>query len=191
MRLFAALDLNDDARRAIAVEQQRLLEELRGAGHAPRLVSPERMHVTLVFLGEVSDAPGAAVVDAMSEDVGVAPFTMAFAGLGVFPPRGAPSVLWLGVAAGRRDVLTVQELVAARLARVGAVDRDSGTRAYHPHLTLGRWRGAKAAAGRRAVAADRGAEIAGVEVTAVTLYQSRLSSSGPHYTALASARLHS
>ena len=186
MRLFAAIDLDDDARGAIAAEQKRLTQELAGGESSLRMVRPEQMHLTLAFLGEVENGRGASVVEAMRADLDAPAFAIVFAGLGVFPPHGAPRVLWLGVRAGHDAAIVVQRQVADRLAQAGiAFER----RAYHPHLTLARWRTAAPADRRRALAADRGADIARVTVTAVTLYQSRLSSSGPSYTALAQAAL--
>jgi len=185
MRLFVAIDLDDDARRAIAAEQKRLARQLAGASSL-RMVRPEQMHLTLAFLGEVDDVRSAAIVDAMRADLQAAPFSIVYAGLGVFPPHGAPRVLWLGVTTGRDDAIAVQRQIAERLARVG---NEPEQRAYHPHLTLARWRRSTPADRRRLLAADRGAPIAQVDAAAVTLYQSRLSPSGPSYTVLAEAAL--
>ncbi len=139
------------------------------------------MHLTLVFIGDIDESSAAAVVDVMRPVINAAPFTTTFAGLGVFPPHGSPSVLWLGVGAGSQDVVAVQRLVVSRLAPIGiAPDR----RPYHPHVTLARWRKAKSADRRIVVAADREADVARVPVTLLTVYQSRLSSGGPAHTPL-------
>ena len=55
MRLFIAVDLDDTARAAIAAEQKRVAAALGDARSAMKWVKPEHMHLTLVFLGEVSD----------------------------------------------------------------------------------------------------------------------------------------
>ena len=187
MRLFVAIDLDDDARAAIAAEQHRLKRALSASERSSvRWVEPERMHLTLAFLGEMTEARAAAIVEAMQADVDAAPFRMVFAGLGVFPPRGAPSVLWIGVTTGQREVTSVQRQIVERLARIGVAPE---TRPYHPHLTLARWRSAHHDDAKRVIAADRGTAVAQVDVAAVTLHQSRLSSAGPRYTTLASAEL--
>ena len=183
MRLFVAIDLDDDVRRAIAAEQKRLMRELPGESSL-RMVRPEQMHLTLAFLGEVDEVRGAAIVGAMRGDVKAPPFPIVYAGLGVFPPHGAPRVLWLGVTTGRDAAIAVQRQIADRLTRVGI---EPEQRVYHPHLTLARWRTSTPADRRRLLAADHGAQIARVDAAAVTLYQSRLSPSGPSYTALAEA----
>ena len=63
------------------------------------------------------------------------------------------------------------------------------SRPFSPHLTLGRWRESRSADRRRALASTTPEAIARVDVTGATLYQSRLSSTGPTYTALAHATL--
>jgi 2'-5' RNA ligase len=186
MRLFAAIELDDPARAAIAEEQQRLAALLRGHGASvPRLVSAERMHLTLVFIGEVPDDRAQTIVGAAAAPIELPPFAVGFGGIGAFPPRGAPRVLWLGVADGAPAVVELQEVVAARLEQAG-VPRER--RPYHPHLTLGRWKGSRAS-DRPRPDERTPAMVARVEVDSVALIQSRLSSKGPTYTVLARAPL--
>ena len=45
------------------------------------------MHLTLVFIGEVSEARAAAIADLMTGDIPVQPFRIGFGGLGAFPAR--------------------------------------------------------------------------------------------------------
>src|SRR3954447_27027001 len=118
-RLFAAIELDAAARAAVAEEQERLAAMFRAAGAPPRFVPPEHMHLTLVFIGEVSEAHAQSIVAACSAPIGMAPFAVAFGGLGTFPSRGAPRVLWLGMADGAPEVMHLQNLVAARLEAVG------------------------------------------------------------------------
>lgn len=186
MRLFAAIELDEAARAAIAEEQLRLAELLRGhRASVPRLVSAEHMHLTLVFIGEVPDERAQTIVSAAAAPIGLPRFGVGFGGIGAFPPRGAPRVLWLGVADGAPAVLELQEVVAARLEKVG-VPRDR--RPYHPHLTLGRWK-ESGPSDRPRPDEKTPAMVARVEVGSVALIQSRSSSKGPTYSVLARAPL--
>ena len=74
------------------------------AKHATRVgwVSPERMHLTLAFLGEVSEA-GAARWSRPARDAARRLRRSSFvsAGLGMFPPPADRTSIWLGVNEGR------------------------------------------------------------------------------------------
>lgn len=182
MRLFIAIELDDDARHAIAAEQTRLQAVLGDERSALEWIRPEHIHLTLAFLGEVEDGPAQAAGEAIGQPVQADRFAIVFGGLGVFPPGGAPRVLWLGLAAGAREVITLQGEIAARVARLGiALER----RPFHPHLTLARWRTSRPSDRRRVAAADCPHDIARMEIGAVSLIHSRLSPAGPTYVTLA------
>ena len=185
VRLFVAIDLDERARLAIARLQQRVVKVL-GAERSVRMVDSGHMHSTLAFLGEIAEPAVPPIVDALSTNIDARPFALEFQGLGVFPPRGAPRVLWLGVEEGAKEIAEVQREVDHRVARLGvALER----RAFHPHLTLARWRAAHPADRQRALSADPQTAVARVNIDHVTLYQSRLSAAGPTYSALARVNL--
>jgi len=186
MRLFIAADLPDAVRAALAAEHRRIGAALGGSGSALRWVKPEHAHLTLVFIGNVDDARVPAVSDAIAADVDAPSFDAAFEGIGVFPPRGAPRVLWIGVGAGARELGDLQRAMASRIAALGLPLED---RAFHPHLTLARWRESRTSDRDRALAAAPHGVIARARIDGATLYQSRLSPAGPAYTALARANL--
>ena len=198
MRLFVAVDLSDEAREAIAVLQKLLAGPLSKSKEGLKLVEPSRMHLTLLFIGEARDERVPAIVESMNAPAGLPPFDVTFGGVGVFPPRGAPRVLWVGIAEGAASLERLQHDIVERVRAVGIAFDD---RPFHPHLTLGRWRGddrKRSSAERRSTperlrrevaTLDRSDRIASVRVTRATLYQSRLSSSGAAYTALAHATL--
>ena len=186
MRLFIAIDLDAAARAAIAEEQKRLKAILRDSSRSSiKWVSPDHMHITLVFLGEVEETRAAALIGDVGRDVAQLPFDLVFGEIGVFPPRGAPNVLWIGVASGGEPAIALQHELAARAA---THDVRLESRPFRPHLTLARWRASRAADRERALAAVRQG-IATLHVDHATLYQSRLTSAGPTYTALARANL--
>jgi 2'-5' RNA ligase len=182
VRLFTAIELTDSARSAIAAEQKRVVQTLGRDGGRLRLVKPEQMHLTLVFIGEVDETRGAAIATLMAGDIPIAPFRIAFGGVGAFPARGAPRVLYLDVLEGMQAAIDLHARVALRLAQ-------KDVRPYHPHLTLGRWRESRPSDRPRASRSPGRAEVAAVDVSGVVLFQSRISSSGPAYTRLAEARL--
>ena len=187
MRLFLAIELDEAARRAIATEQQRLNNAIEHDGRSlPKWVRPEHMHLTLAFLGDVDAQRTDTLVNTMREAMPYQRFAIELGGLGVFPARGAPRVLWLGLRHGGTDVVEVQRLVVERLARLGI---ELERRPFHPHLTLARWRVSETTDRDGAAKVDRHAVVARIHVQAVTLVHSRLSPEGPRYSTLCEARL--
>lgn len=181
MRLFTAIELTEEAREAIATEQQRITAALKRSSFRP--VRSEHLHLTLTFIGEVSEERASGIVKAMAGDIPLKPFRIVFAGIGAFPPRGAPRALYVGVVDGADETVELQRHLAGRLEAVGV---ELERRPFHPHVTLGRWRESRPSDRPNARSS---APVVAIEVSAVTLFQSRISSSGPTYTRLATARL--
>jgi len=184
MRLFVAIDVDAAARQALVDVQKKIVRRVSKKSDL-RLVQPDQIHLTLAFIGEVDDVKAAAIVEAMGSPIGVERYTLIVGGLGIFPSRGAPRVLWVGSTAGARETIAVRQVIADRLAAVGVTLEE---RAFHAHFTLARWRMAGGADRRVVAAADTG-ELARVPVDAVTLYRSRLAPTGSQYTILAKAPL--
>lgn len=105
-----------------------------------RWESAERWHITLKFFGAVENGRATALREEIAAAVdGVAAFRLGLAGGGVFPPRGAPRVLWLGVRTGAAELQELQERLEKRCAPLG-FGRE--TRRFHPHLTIARLKNA-------------------------------------------------
>ena len=183
MRLFVAVEIDPSVTQALADFSAALRRKAHDLAPAARIgwVSPEQLHVTSRFIGEVNDTKAAAIAGALLQELAVPPFDLLVQGAGAFPERGAPRVLWAGIAAGGDALSAVETEVSTRLAACG-VDREA--RPYRPHVTLARVR---EPAGLRATAlferlADRRFGTSRVE--AITLFQSRTSPKGAVYTPL-------
>lgn len=194
MRLFVAVDLDRERHEAMARAIDGLRRALAPAGwdRAVRWVSPHNLHLTIRFIGELDEAAGARVRTALSAPLDVPPFDVVLEGAGVFPPRGAPRVLWIGVAGGGEGLARVFDAVESRLRPAGVAPE---TRPFSPHLTIGRFRdrGDRSAPRGRTRLEDAIAEVrvgAGpLAVRSITLYQSRLTPAGPEYSPLVSTPL--
>jgi 2'-5' RNA ligase len=149
-------------------------------------VRAEQLHLTLVFLGELPEEQASRVADAIARDVDAPPFDVTWQGLGVFPPRGSPRALWIGITDGAPEIVELQRVLAQRVADANVALE---SRPFSPHLTLGRWRQSRPSDRTRALAAARSGIVARSRVSGATLYHSRISSAGPTYTALARANL--
>lgn len=175
MRMFVAIDLDERIKQSIRRQQR------RDVFPHVKFVDPRQAHLTLAFMG---DAAPDRVVPALEAAIDLRPFDLAFGRLGIFPPRGAPRVLWLGLTHGERDVIALQKVVAGRLQSAGVALEDRG---FHPHLTLGRWKQSRPS--DRPPLSAEAATLGRMTVDHVTLYESRLSSEGPTHIALARAVL--
>jgi 2'-5' RNA ligase len=181
-RLFAAIELEEPARHEVASLQKRLAAQVSGPDAMLRWSRLDQMHLTLVFIGPVDPQRAATIVAAGEPPIAVAPFGLSLAGIGVFPPRGAPRVLWLGVEEGAESVIRLQHIVAGRLAAAGV---ELEARPFHPHVTLARWQESRGAEGRRVRGADAGRSAIRTMVDAVTLFESRPGPGGSIYTPIA------
>ena len=184
-RLFVALDLDASARERVAAISAGLQSQLEATrANRPRVtwVAPDRMHLTLHFIGAVDDARAECLAAAMSRPFAHARVRVELDALGVFPAHGRPRVIWIGVGRGAGALQWLSTESAGRLAACGCAVESRG---LTPHLTLGRVREGTL----------RGLELPRVDppvqttVTDVILYDSQLSSRGPQYTALARAAL--
>jgi 2'-5' RNA ligase len=170
----------------MAAEQKRIKTALGQAVATLKWIRPDMAHLTLVFLGNVQADVVPPLATALSQDIDEPPFELVFSGRGVFPARGAPRVLWIGIGAGLDQLRSLQRKVATRVATHGVALE---ARDFHPHLTLGRWTSSRPSDVARALGNGRAETIACENVARVTLFESRLSSSGASYTALAHANL--
>jgi RNA 2',3'-cyclic 3'-phosphodiesterase len=97
-------------------------------------------HLTLLFLGEVPKERVGAIVEALTPlGVAVAPFQLTLEGVGAFPSRERPRVVWVGATEGAAELSRLAGRVREALAGHGGPTRDE---AFVPHLTLFRVRSA-------------------------------------------------
>jgi 2'-5' RNA ligase len=126
-RLFVALDLPDSVKRS--------LEPMaRGLGDV-RWATPDQQHLTLRFIGEVGDGAVHDVVEALAT-VPAVPFELTLEGLGHFPPRGEPRVLWVGIERSA-ELARLKRRIDRALEQAG-IPPDG--RKFAPHVTLARVR---------------------------------------------------
>jgi 2'-5' RNA ligase len=177
MRAFVAVVPPAEALAPLATA----VEALRGPGAS--WVPPERLHLTLAFLGEVAEPVAARVADRLAEAVrGVAPFRLRIAGGGAFPRPARPRVLWAGVDGDVAALASLARLVR-RAARSAGADVERAP--YVPHVTVARIR-ARDYDGTAAVAALAGVSGDPWTVTEAVLLHSTLGPK-PSYDRLAVA----
>ena len=188
MRAFVAIELSDDAKRALTA----IIQSLRGRRiDGLRLVRPEGMHLTLKFMGNIDASRVPRIANALAAvSARHAPFRLTLAAPGFFPNADRARVLWIGVGGDMRPLRQLQRDVDETLATLGFA---AEKRPFNPHLTIARMRDSTARADRRR-AADALAAYplpGGIAISAnsVSLMQSELRPGGAVYTRIAHAPL--
>ncbi|HEY4707008.1 MAG TPA: RNA 2',3'-cyclic phosphodiesterase [Thermodesulfobacteriota bacterium] len=143
---------------------------------------PESIHLTLKFLGEVDDNRIDEIGSALEKAAaGVAPLSLVVEGVGGFPTRKYPRVIWAGIRENA-ELKKLQLQVEEAISSLGFEPED---RAFSPHLTLCRIK--STADGRKmgGLLAEVQPELkAGFDVSSVVLFKSVLKPAGAEYTAL-------
>ncbi len=92
IRAFLAIDLEPQVIEKIC----RSIDDLRERIPAVRWVPPTNLHLTVKFFGNVEEAQVEPIAAALREQLHLFPrFTINAKGLGVFPERGRPKILWV------------------------------------------------------------------------------------------------
>lgn len=180
MRLFVAVDLPGEIREKLATLLARLKREITG----PKWVRAEGIHLTLRFLGEVGETELPRLRAALSSvaDGAVHGFDVTVEGLGLFPERGRPRVLWIGLheETGALGALQHRIELAVREAGLPGIKVEEGS--FRPHLTLARLGETKPSIPiRDFVEAGHAENLGAFEVSAVTLFQSLPGPGGAQY----------
>ena len=126
LRLFIAIDLP-------ASIKARLADLCSGLPDA-KWVRHEQMHLTLHFIGDLDEDGFAAVKSALT-DVITPPFEMHLEGMGQFPVKGKPRVLWVGLKAPSA-LFTLHQSIMTSLNLLGLPPDHP----FSPHITLARFK---------------------------------------------------
>jgi 2'-5' RNA ligase len=182
MRCFVALELPGDVRAALEAVQARLRAAAPRA--SVRWVAPAGMHLTLKFLGGITEEQRDAVRFAMERVTrAIAPIDLACAGLGVFPGPARPRVVWAGIAAGLRELGVLAAAMEHGLEPLGF---RAERRPFRGHATLGRVRSARGIGPLVQTLDEAGrTEFGRWTASEIVLYRSHLRPTGSIYEPLA------
>lgn len=171
-RLFVAIEIPAPVRHMLAL--------LQGGVPGARWVSPDNLHLTLRFVGDVS-SPAIGDLIAGLGQVSAPGFTLQLEGVGSFGNGRTKSVLWAGVR--RSDALKFLRDKVDRAVVASGFDPDG--RKFTPHVTL--------AYGKQAPTNRLGGWLGdhalfrspAIEVAGFSLMESRRGGEGSVYTELA------
>jgi RNA 2',3'-cyclic 3'-phosphodiesterase len=169
-RLFVSIELPESITKSLA----ELDPHLRGL----RWLEPRQMHLTLAFLGNVE----AEIQDALSEKlraISWKSFFLPLIGLGTFPSKGWPKIIWIGVGTGHPHLFQLHKRVQEALLAVGL---EPDLRSFHPHVTLARCRDVSPQTIRPLLKSHAGFDAGMIHVESFCLNSSQLTPAGSVYT---------
>lgn len=167
IRLFTAIEIPEALRTRLSL--------LQGGVPGARWSPVENFHLTLRFIGEVSETT-ANDIDGVLEGLHGHGFTLALKGVGEFGGRD-PRALWVGVAPNE-SLMRLAAKIESALQRMGL---EAETRKYSPHITLARLRDAPIAKVSEFLAAHAPFESAPFPVNSFSLFSSHMSTRGSLY----------
>ncbi len=169
-RLFVSLELTRSVTQRLAL----LDPHLRGV----RWLAQEQMHLTLSFLGDVSEH----VEEELKTNINAIAwkaFFLPISGLGTFPGKGRPNILWIGVGTGHPHLFQLHKRVQEAAIHAGL---DPDLRSFHPHITLARCRDVSTESVRPFLRAHAAFDAGMIHVESFSLNSSALTPSGSIYT---------
>lgn len=157
--------------------KQRLLQvrtEVAGA----KWQSTERMHLTVLFLGNLEEERLLAVHE-VARNIALAAFELNIAGLGCFGQPHVPDYLWAAV----QPETPVVSLHSALKNQVESLGLQTECRAYRPHLTLARFKREPGSVAQL-LNEYREAMFGSFQVNEFVLFETQPSAAGSVYTVL-------
>lgn len=188
MRLFVAVEVCPEVRKKL-LEIQEEFQRTSLFLNKAKWVKPENLHLTLKFLGEVSQENLNTLRSALIKSIqGVKSFEIEIQGLGCFPQVKSVRLLWAGVSQGAGQLKKLAEEVEKNTASAGFAPSD---KTFSPHLTLARFpsysekrMSQHLSNFSKKISSYNSLSFGKTTVSKIDLIESVLSASGPHYTAL-------
>lgn len=168
-RLFVAIDPPDNIKKNL----ETMFFGIQGA----RWVPLDQLHLTTRFIGEV-DGSMFLDIKQVLEEARIPPFDIRLKGVGHFPPRGKPRVIWVGL--DNSDPLQMlRKKIDSALMKIGV---EPEGRKYSPHITLARLKNTPLQKVTNFLAGNGLFSQDPFEVTEFVLYSSTLTRKGAIHT---------
>lgn len=136
MRAFIAIELPQEIKDYF----KNLQDKLKTCGADVKWVEPVNIHLTLKFLGEISEPQTKEIIKIMGNVSSAKPaFDITLGSLGAFPGITSPRVIWVGIDAGAQESKQIAQELEDRLCRLGIPKDEKG---FSAHITIARTKSA-------------------------------------------------
>ncbi|MHA1969723.1 MAG: RNA 2',3'-cyclic phosphodiesterase [Candidatus Hodarchaeales archaeon] len=99
-----------------------------------RTVKPTQLHLTLKFLGDVTEKTLVQIKNAIQQ-ISFDSFNITLEGMGCFPNQKRIRVIWIGISQGKAELKQLASLIEQVMVQLGFPKEK---RPFSPHLTIGR-----------------------------------------------------
>lgn len=177
-RVFVAVDISEEARLKVSAYIKSLREKFPNTRVG--WDKPEKLHLTLKFLGEIDDEQLAKLIEAIEKTAKeFAPFKSQIAETGVFPSPRQARVLWIDVKDEEEKLRQLNEVLENECAKLGFTREK---RNFKAHLTIARL---KERSGELVEThLKQNFEPIEFEVSELVIYQSELRPTGSVYSVI-------
>ena len=179
-RLFVAIELPAILRSRLRDHIDRLRKAVPDARAS--WAREENLHLTLKFFGNTLVSRVKALsqaIECASKDI--SPFEVVVGRCGVFPSRGQPRVLWIGIEEQTDSLGKLFQSLEDECARSGFTREE---RLFRPHLTVARLRQPHDARRLGEVHKELGFDAVSLNVRDICLFRSELRKEGSRYTVI-------
>ena len=177
MRCFIAVNLSASLKREVAAA----VKGLAAGNWDVKWVAADNLHITLRFLGTVADDTVERIMELLKTVAsGHGSFAVPLRGVGVFPDRRKPRVVWIDIP-DSGELTRLQAEVEEACVTIGFTKED---RPFSPHLTLGRIRSMDPKDREpfmRAVETLKDRDFGNIGVNKISLMKSELEPAGARY----------
>ncbi len=178
IRSFLAFDIDSEVVMKRLVDVQGLLLKI---GADLKVVEPQNIHITVRFLGNVSEGTVEKIFLDMQK-LQFTPFDVKIHGVGAFPDVRYPRVVWAGITQGANDLRQIFSQLEPHLQALGFAPDPKG---FSPHLTIARVRSGRNKVELAKFITDNvNFEFGVVHAKCFRLKKSELRPTGPVYSTL-------
>jgi len=179
IRAFFAIDLSQPIISQIAGLQETMKKEFPAI---VKWVNPNNQHITINFIDDLKEKDLHFLRQTLPNKISlIYSFLLTIKGIGAFPNKNSPRVLWLGITISK-ELERIFHIVESTVFQMGYPKEN---RKFSPHITLGRFqRFAKRHEIKIAssfIERYRDIEISSLQVNEISLYESNLTPKGPIY----------
>ncbi len=183
IRTFVAVLIAQNLKKNISGVQ----EQIKKLAPDVKWVDPENFHVTLKFLGDVSEDAISDICAAVKNAVrDFTAFDLSMSGLGAFPSNERARVVWVGIEDGRDELAGLARAIDDELARLGYERED---RPFRAHLTIGRAKDRIPGTFAQGIKDVNAEDLGTQRVGSVVVMRSDLRREGPIYSPLCEVEL--